>query len=1026
MRPKHPKVSKYEGLGLFRNRNSFAELDEAIGALPTEQERGEAFEVFVEAYFHIIRRHDFKKIWPIAVVPLNVLEALGIPVNDNGFDGVCQDFLGDFAPFQAKFRKNQRTLSWRDLATFYGLADSDRIGQTLVISNCADVRDIVKQRKNAVFILRDQLEQLGPEDFRQIEAWLQGARIERVKLQPRPDQLDAVKAINKALAELDRTKCLEACGTGKTYVALWTIQDLRPAKTIVFVPSLALLAQILDDWRGEWPFFDSLCVCSDETVDDDISVADCGFRVTTDPGLVRRFLDTFSDQPKIVFSTYQSSDVIQEAGGEFDLGIFDEAHKTAGRLGRNYSLGLDEQVISIKKRIFFTATPRHCEAAGGELGEEVYSMDDESVYGKVAYSLPVSEAIKLNVICPYKVIATVVTSLDVHAELRKRGVTDIKGDDVTTEQVANQIALRDVTEEYGVKKVFTFHSSVASAESFVRRGSEGISTHLKQDFDCRSIDGTMSVKKRKAILRSFKDSERAILSNMRVLSEGVNLPSVDCVAIFAPKKDRIGIAQIVGRASRKAAAKEFGYILVPIYMEPDEDMEGAARRSRFDAVIDVLQALREQGEPLSDLLRALVVRKVKGHHDNARVEREPAMPPLVPLDQLVEAIKIRCIDSLLGVFEKRWGENFQRTLRRKEEKGDCNVPYYEDASLHRWQVDQRVKNRRGDLDRNRWQRLDEIGFCWDVDEGQWSSNIQELDALRARTGSWAIPSNEKRMASFVARVRELNRENELPSHRRAQLEARGFPWEPKDAREERFRQTVEDLGNLFQKTGHRKISTEYKRFADTQRRLSKEGKLSAEHEAMLNEIQFPWDPQNEIWAEMFARFLELQRTGAEQTPRDKSWINNQRMDFKAGRMLPERAECLRKAGYDFEGNKKDEAWQKHYVEYCQHLRGTGDRFGHKASKPLRAWMRIQRREYRAMKLPEERVKLLETAGFLWEHPTTSYLHTHCKRGHEFTEENTGWDKRGTRRCLKCDALRARLKRANGDSEADKGQSVPTN
>jgi hypothetical protein len=81
-------------------------------------------------------------------------------------------------------------------------------------------------------------------------------------------------------------------------------------------------------------------------------------------------------------------------------------------------------------------------------------------------------------------------------------------------------------------------------------------------------------------------------------------------------------------------------------------------------------------------------------------------------------------------------------------------------------------------------------------------------------------------------------------------------------------------------------------------------------------------------------------------------------------------------------------------------------------------MTIQRREYRAKKLAEDRIRLLEVAGFLWEHPTTSYLHTHCKRGHEFTEENTGWDQRGTRRCLKCDALRARLKRAKGKREDD--------
>ena len=166
----------------------------------------------------------------------------------------------------------------------------------------------------------------------------------------------------KELEKGDRASCIMACATGKTYVALWTLHALwtiqeRPDKTLVFVPSLALLAQILDDWRKEGALFKYLCVCSDQTVDKesgDIKPADCGLRVTTEPGKVRQFLDSADDLPKIVLSTYQSSPVIKEAlamrGDGFDLGIFDEAHKTAGRLGRNYSLGLSDCEIPIKDR----------------------------------------------------------------------------------------------------------------------------------------------------------------------------------------------------------------------------------------------------------------------------------------------------------------------------------------------------------------------------------------------------------------------------------------------------------------------------------------------------------------------------------------------------------------------------------------------------------------------------------------------------------------------------------------------------
>jgi len=194
------------------------------------------------------------------------------------------------------------------------------------------------------------------------------------------------------------------------------------------------------------------------------------------------------------------------------------------------------------------------------------------------------------------VLISTVTTAEVHDELLKRGEVLVKGDLIRARQVANQIALRDAIEKYQVKKVFSFHSSVASAQSFVSKGSEGIGTHLGPDFECHT-----------------------------------------------------------------------------------------------------LQTLKEQDEVLAELVREIVARKVKGY-DDARLRdhvlfREPAIAPKVPLELLMEAIRVRCIDGLLSVFEQRWQENYQERVRRKAERCDCNVPYYEDPELHRWQVEQRVKHK---------------------------------------------------------------------------------------------------------------------------------------------------------------------------------------------------------------------------------------------------------------------------------------------------------------------------------------------
>ena len=242
---------------------------------------------------------------------------------------------------------------------------------------------------------------------------------------------------------------------------------------LVLVPSLALLRQTLHQWLHEtsWRKLAYLCVCSDPTVAQDIDAptvtqADLDFEVSTNPTTVRQFLDAPLDGPKVIFSTYQSAAVVAQAmkaGEQFDIGIFDEAHKTAGREGRNYAFALEESNIAIRKRLFMTATPRHYSPhKRDEAGEAqlVFSMDNPHVYGEQAFILTFAEAARRGIICGYKVIISVITSDDVTNELLSRGDVLVAGDPIRARQVANQIALRDAIDKYDVKKIFTFLTKV--------------------------------------------------------------------------------------------------------------------------------------------------------------------------------------------------------------------------------------------------------------------------------------------------------------------------------------------------------------------------------------------------------------------------------------------------------------------------------------------------------------------------------------------------------------------------------------
>ena len=226
-------------------------------------------------------------------------------------------------------------------------------------------------------------------------------------------------------------------------------------------------------------------------------------------------------------------------------------------------------------------------------------MDNPAVYGPQAYRLTFAEAARRGIICGYKVIISVITSEMVTNELLSHGEVLVNGDAVRARQVANQIALRDAIEKYDVQKVFTFHRDVKSAQSFVSAGPEGVGTHLlnvgddvssltsnseirspkseisqslvtsspTNKFQTFHVNGSMPTARRERELRDFRAVARAVVSNARCLTEGVDVPAVDMVAFLSPRRSRVDIVQATGRAMRRSLGKTTGYVLVPLYVE---------------------------------------------------------------------------------------------------------------------------------------------------------------------------------------------------------------------------------------------------------------------------------------------------------------------------------------------------------------------------------------------------------------------------------------------------------------------------
>ncbi|MGR3173060.1 MAG: Helicase associated domain protein [Candidatus Scalindua sp.] len=851
MLPKHHKTNVYLNAGLFDNISSFAELEKRISGLPTPVEEGDAFEVFAEAYFFTQKIEQAEEVWPFKYIPSRIKEDLSLGTNqkDMGVDGVYKTTTGKFNAYQAKFRTGRKSLTWSEISTFMGL--TDKANQRVLFTNSNDITSVINERSGFHCIRGNDLDRLEKKDFKNILKWLKSGILEVERKTPQPHQTEAINDILNALEAEVRTTSLMACGTGKTLVALWVSEQMDCQNILVLLPSLTLVRQTLHEWLKEtgWSRLSYLCVCSDPTV------------------------------------ASKELDIIKV--NQFDLGIFDEAHKTAGRKGKKFSFALKDDKLRIKKRLFLTATPRHYNI--NKKNEEgdfdlVYSMDNPDVYGEIAHTLSFAKAARQDIICNYKVIISVVTSEQINKEMLKRGEVLINGDVVNAQHIANQIAFKEAINKYGIRRIFTFHKSVNIAKSFTGKGSEGIQTQLPE-FNTFHVNGTMTTAVREGIMHEFKNSEFSVISNARCLTEGVNLPVVDMVAFMSPKKSKIDIIQATGRAMRKDPSnpdKALGYILVPLYLEitTGESIEDAVDKADFKEVWNVLQVLQEQDEVLADIIRQMQEDKGKSgeQEGNGFSEIIDIYGVDISLKTLQESITAVCVDKLGCAWDIRYGE----LKKYKEQFGDCNVPrnWTDNKQLGTWVGTQRANYHSKILSDDRTKRLEDIGFAWahpwqEIAEKRWEEMFGALKEYMKIHGDSSFPRwTDKNIV--LARWANTQRENyhfkRLGDDQIRCLENIGFSW---DLNLSYWVKMFNAIKNYKEEYGNCSIPANWTdqilvRWVHEQREDYRHKKLNDDQIKRLEDIGFIWD---HIWENMFNTLYEYKKNhGSCNVPYD--WIED--------------------------------------------------------------------------------------------------------------------------------------------------------
>jgi superfamily II DNA or RNA helicase len=990
---RHPRLSTLPK-GLFDGLASFRDLEARIAPLPEELQRGDALEVFVEAYLQTHPVFQVKDLWLVGQIPTEVRKALNLPKDAKGIDGVFRTRSGTLVPYQVKFRIGRPQVGVREVSTFLGL--TERAKDRLLISNSDRYADDVENRDRLRVLTGTYFDSLTGDELDTIAIWLKGRAARPAPATPRPHQQKAIADLATALATEDRATAVMACGTGKTLVGLRVAEAMRPKTVLVLVPSLALLSQALADWCRDTNWgdkFEYLCVCSDPSVSGaadewSLRTSETPFPVQTQPAVVRNFLSrSMRGKVRVVFSTYHSAPVVakgMQRGSAFDFAVFDEAHKTAGHRGTAFAFALADKRMRIRKRLFLTATPRKIDVRHKDPQGDfrVVSMDNPAVYGKVAHNLPFAEAVRQGIICDYRVVVATVDSNEVPAAALQRGITLVKGDPHATRWVAMQIAVAKAVTETEARKVITFHTRVQQARHFASDSPRGIRQFLPE-FAAGHVEGADPVATRKETLAKFSGNGKTLVANARCLTEGVDIPAVDMVVFSSPRKSKVDIIQAIGRAMRKPSggAKEFGYVVVPILLAPHtaNDVESACRKTDWEDIVDVLAALRDHDARLEEHIRDQQVAMGGGRvfDPKAFSEHLQIIGPAISLETLQRHISA-VITARLG---ESWDLRFGQMQAFKAKEGHCNVPQRKPyTALGHWASDQRTRWRAGKLSPDRVKRLESLGFVWELEAERWKANYEALVAFKRKKGHCNVPSDfpeEPALGHWLGNQRAFKAKGKLAADRIRLLEAVGITWNTVEAQwEEKFKRLV-----TFQKReGHANVPGQYAadvelaNWVNNQRAFKRRGRLTPERIERLEAIGFCWDAKDSIWGERFRELEAFARSAGHcnvpvtfHNRQLALWVVGQRSSFKGGKLSQERIAKLESLGFVWDPFAV--AWE----QKCRELRAFRAKHGHSnvpqvcADYPgLGVWLNKQRQKKKKGKLEAAREEMLVSLAVEWK------------------------------------------------------------
>ena len=803
----------------------------------------------------------------------------------------------------------------------------------------------------------------------------------------------AFDAVMEGIEEGNKVACVQATGTGKSYVIGAVMNQFADEQKLLLAPSHYIIDQ---------------------------------------QSQVARWLN-----PSTEYKTYQSlphlgSDEIKALNPS--LILLDEFHRAGAE---KWGDGVEKFLNAFPdaKVLGTTATPIRYLDSQRDMSDELFDME--------AVNLPLPEAI-LRRILPSPIYISSLYTLREEANALLEDLEKSQRSDSEKATIKSEIdrAVIDWEKTSGVSEILKKHLGDRKCKKFVVfckdiKHLNELEDEVRKWFrktglfeDRESYRVYSGYKKSDANYKRFlaadDDSTAHILLAVDMLNEGIHASDIDAVLLFRPTTSPRIFYQQIGRCLQVGSknnpiifdfVNNFQSIRANDFLSDLEEASEKEReiRSRFGLDVDHLPELQVHDES-KDVLKTfeeienrlgtweirfeelvaykqehgncLVPRSYKKNQklaswvSNTRVSKKRGS-----LDQ-VAINRLDAIGFTWNVSEQSWWTMFKLLTAYAEQNGDTNVPQRE-STLGQWVRTQRRAYGRKQLDKTKIKSLDEIGFTWDEKSDRWQTMFNELISYKDQHGHCNVPSVDKdRSALFLwlCTQRTAMKDGKIEQDRIDKLNAIGFIW---DLHEHMWQERFNQLLAFKEKHGHCNVPLKYTQnktlgsFVIGQRYKQKNGNLPAHQIEQLNAIGFIWDLNEHLWQEKFNQLLAFkEKHGHCNVPQKYtenkalgSWVCGQRerkrgKKKRASPITQHQIQRLEEIGFIW--NVHEHEWEKNFKQLVSIKKENGlaviKHYG--GNRKIQDWVHSQRRLKREGKLPRDKVDRLDAIGIVWDPRST--------------------------------------------------------